>query len=143
MKTTERKAITIAVAAALAMGLAACGDRPPAEKDQVGQTPPPPMASRERPTDASPSQSADAAAAQKAREAGKVVDDAGLTNKVKDALSAEPNLKSVAINVDASGGVITLRGTTDNQDKRKRAEQIAENVEGVRSVRNEMVVIKG
>ena len=66
-----------------------------------------------------------------------------MTNKVKDALSAEPNLKSVAINVDASGGVITLRGTTDNQDKRKRAEQIAENVEGVRSVRNEMVVIKG
>ena len=143
MKSTELKAITTAVAAALALGLTACGDRPPAEKDQVGQTPPPPVASRERPRDATPAQSADAAAAQKAREAGKVVDDAGLTNKVKDALSAEPDLKTVAINVDASGGIITLKGTTDNQDKRQRAEQVAQSVEGVRSVRNEMVVIKG
>jgi osmotically-inducible protein OsmY len=58
-------------------------------------------------------------------------------------VGAEPDLKTVSINVDSSGGVITLKGTTDSQDKRKKAEQVAENVAGVRSVRNEMVVIKG
>jgi hypothetical protein len=142
MKTPSLKSIATAVAAALAVGLAACGDRP-SDADKVGQANPPPMASRDRPADPTQPKTADADAAKTAREAGKVVDDAALTNRVKDALGAEPDLKTVSINVDSSGGVITLKGTTDSQDKRKKAEQVAENVAGVRSVRNEMVVIKG
>jgi len=146
MNTTGLKSVAAiaAASAVLLLSLSGCGERPGAEKERgADQATPPPTASRDRPTEGTQPKTADADAAQKAREAGKVVDDAQLTVKVKSALGAEPDLKSAAINVDSAGGVITLKGTIDSQDKRSKAEKVAENVEGVRSVRNEMVVVKG
>lgn len=76
-------------------------------------------------------------------EAGKTLDDAAVTAKVKSALVAEPGLKSLTINVDTTAGIVTLRGTADSPESRVKAEQLAMNVEGVRSVTNEIVVVKG
>lgn len=81
-------------------------------------------------------------ARDQAAQAGKTLDDAAVTAKVKSALVVEPDLKSLTISVDTTAGVVTLRGTADSAESRARAEQIAMNVEGVRSVTNEIVVIK-
>jgi osmotically-inducible protein OsmY len=40
-------------------------------------------------------------------------------------------------------GVVTLKGTADSQENRQKAEQIASAVDGVRTVKNELVVISG
>jgi len=76
-----------------------------------------------------------------AHEAGKAMNDATITAKVKSALISEPDLKALSINVDTTAGVVTLKGKADNQENRIKAEQVAARVEGVRTVRNELVVV--
>jgi osmotically-inducible protein OsmY len=63
---------------------------------------------------------------------------AGLTGKVKSALANDVGLKTLAINVDSSDGVVTLKGSVDNADTRNRAGQVAKKVDGVKSVKNEL-----
>ena len=137
MKSIETKlrnrAVLAAVTSALALGLAACGDKPAGDQ-QFGKNL---ERGKER------MDQAGSAIREKAVEAGKAVDDASLTAKVKSALIAEPNLKSMTINVDSMAGVVTLKGTTDSQENRQKAAQIASTVEGVRDVKNELVVISG
>lgn len=137
MKSIETKlrnrAVLAAVTSALALGLAACGDKPAGDA-QFGKNL---ERGKER------MDQAGSAIREKAVEAGKAVDDASLTAKVKSALIAEPNLKSMTINVDSMAGVVTLKGTTDSQENRQKAAQIASTVEGVRDVKNELVVISG
>jgi hyperosmotically inducible periplasmic protein len=73
------------------------------------------------------------------------VSDATITTKVKSALAADVGLKTVTgINVDTDkGGVVTLKGKVDSADMKKRAEQVAKKVHGVKSVKNELTVTKG
>ena len=68
------------------------------------------------------------------------IDDATITTKVKAAVLAEPGLKTLEINVDTRDGVVTLAGTVKSQDLKQRATQIAQGVEGVRSVSDQLVV---
>ncbi len=68
------------------------------------------------------------------------LDDATITAKVKSALIAEPGVKATQINVDTSGGVVTLSGTVDTPQMMSRATQIAQGVEGVKSVNNSLTV---
>jgi osmotically-inducible protein OsmY len=72
--------------------------------------------------------------------AGAKVDDAAITTKVKTALMAEPGLRSLEINVDTHDNVVTLNGTVDSQEKKQRAMQIAQGVDGVKSVSDNLVV---
>ncbi len=72
--------------------------------------------------------------------AGAKVDDAAITTKVKAALMAEPGLRSLEINVDTRDNVVTLNGTVDSQEKKQRAMQLAQGVEGVKSVSDNLVV---
>jgi hyperosmotically inducible periplasmic protein len=62
------------------------------------------------------------------------VDDASITTKVKGAVFAEPGLKTLQIGVDTKDGIVTLSGTVDTPVMKERALQIAQHVEGVRSV---------
>ncbi len=68
--------------------------------------------------------------------------DATITGKVKSALAADVGLKTVTgINVDTDkGGVVTLKGKVDSADMKKRAEQVAKKVNGVKSVKNQLEV---
>jgi osmotically-inducible protein OsmY len=66
--------------------------------------------------------------------AATAVDDTAITTKVKSAVFAEPNLKSLQIGVDTKDGVVTLSGAVDTPDMKDRAMQIAQGVNGVRSV---------
>ena len=77
-----------------------------------------------------------------AERATAVIDDATITAKVKTNLIAEPDLKGMAIDVDTAQNVVTLKGTVASDDVRKRAERVAKEVEGVKEVRNELLVNK-
>lgn len=68
------------------------------------------------------------------------LDDAGITAKVKAALIAEPDLSGLQINVDTSGGVVTLSGNVDSDMKSQRAQQLASNAAGVVEVKNNLIV---
>jgi osmotically-inducible protein OsmY len=78
----------------------------------------------------------DEATAQAKRGAG----DAALTAKVKTALANDVGLKTLKIDVDANSGVVSLKGQVDNDDTKKRAQEIAEKVQGVTWVQNQLTV---
>ena len=65
---------------------------------------------------------------------------AALTGKVKSALAADVGLKTLKINVDSDKGVVTLKGRVDSADNKKRAGEVAKQVEGVKSVKNQLRV---
>jgi hyperosmotically inducible periplasmic protein len=71
------------------------------------------------------------------------VDDAAITTKVKSAVLAEPGLKSLQINVDTKDAVVTLSGTVDTPELKSRAVQIAQSVQGVKSVNDNLSVKTG
>jgi hyperosmotically inducible protein len=70
-------------------------------------------------------------------------DDAALAARVKAAISSNAGLRSVTVDVNAVKGVVTLYGTADTPVMSREAAMIALNVDGVRSVKNEMVIVKG
>ncbi|SRR6266404_6030060 len=67
-----------------------------------------------------------------------------LAAKVKQALEA-PNAKLPAggIDVTAAEGKVSLWGTVDTDQQRRRAAQIAAKVDGVKGVDNQLKVVKG
>lgn len=80
------------------------------------------------------------AISDKTAEAGKAMDDAALTAKVKSALIAEPGLKALSISVDTAGGIVTLQGKVDTPANRDKAAHVAAGVEGVKSVNNRLEI---
>jgi len=62
------------------------------------------------------------------------------TSKVKSALALSKNVSAFDINVDSSGGVVTLRGTVPSQESRRIAEEIARDTDGVKEVKNQISV---
>lgn len=72
--------------------------------------------------------------------AGQAVDDAVLTSRVKAALANDAGLKTLDLKVDSSAGVVSLSGIVATQTMRDNAIQVAQSVEGVRSVNNNLMV---
>lgn len=68
------------------------------------------------------------------------IDDTIITTKVKTALLADSDIKGLAIDVETSGGVVTLNGTATNQTQIDRAGQLAKDVKGVNSVVNKLTI---
>ena len=71
---------------------------------------------------------------------GQYVDDSAITAKVKAAIFDEDSLKSRQINVETFKGVVQLSGFVDSSKNYNKAEQIARDVDGVKSVINNIVV---
>lgn len=69
-----------------------------------------------------------------------VVADAVVTAKVKAALVKDQSLKAVDIKVQTNGGEVQLSGTADSKTDADRAAEVAKQVEGVKAVKNELVV---
>ena len=72
--------------------------------------------------------------------AGEYVDDATITTKVKAAMFDDPALKVMQIGVETMQNVVQLSGFVDSEQTKARAGERARSVEGVREVKNDLVV---
>jgi len=71
---------------------------------------------------------------------GGASNDATTSAKVRTALNFSKSISPYPIEVDTSGGVVTLRGTVPSQEAKALAGSIAHDTEGVKEVANEIVV---
>lgn len=71
---------------------------------------------------------------------GVLIDDSTITAKAKAELLAEKELKSLQISVETRKGQVILSGFVDNQLSKDKAEVIVGKIEGVKSVKNSLVV---
>ena len=71
---------------------------------------------------------------------GEYMDDTMITTKVKAAILDEPTLKVAEINVETFKGVVQLSGFVASPAASTRAVEVARNVGGVKSVKNDMRV---
>ncbi len=69
---------------------------------------------------------------------GEYIDDAVITTKVKAEIFNEPSLKSSEINVETFKGTVQLSGFVASKEDINKAADIARNVKGVVSVKNDM-----
>ena len=74
------------------------------------------------------------------RTPGQVIDDSGITTEVKTKLLAEGILKGLAISVTTFEGVVTLTGAVQNEQQKAKATQVAQMVNGVKKVNNELLI---
>ncbi len=74
------------------------------------------------------------------RTAGQAVDDATIGTRLKAALAGDPELSALKINVDTTQGNVRLRGEVKSLALRRKAEDLARKIEGVKSVDNQLVV---
>ena len=72
------------------------------------------------------------------RSTGQWVDDAALTTKVKASLAEEDGVNPMSVNVNTYRGVVQLSGFVESEEAKRRAENAAKAVEGVRSVKNDL-----
>ncbi len=71
---------------------------------------------------------------------GEYIDDAAITAKVKAAIFNDENLKVNEINVETFKGVVQLSGFVSTGAETDEAAALARQVEGVQSVRNDILV---
>lgn len=65
-----------------------------------------------------------------------ILDDAGVTAKVKARLMADPEINAFHIDVDTMEGRVTLNGKVASAEQKDEAEKLARRTEGVREVVN-------
>jgi len=75
------------------------------------------------------------------RDAKSVVSDSWLTARTKIALFADERVKGRQVGVETVKGVVTLRGKVDSDEAKAVAASLAEGIEGVKSVRNDLQVV--
>lgn len=74
--------------------------------------------------------------------AGQNVDDATITASVKSKLVADTAANLTRVNVDTNNATVYLNGTVETAEQKARAEQLAWQASGVKSVVNNLQVQK-
>jgi hyperosmotically inducible protein len=74
------------------------------------------------------------------KESGAIASDSWITTKVKSDLAVEKDVSATQIHVDTYEGVVTLSGSVDTQAESRKAEQVAREIKGVKSVVNNLQV---
>jgi hyperosmotically inducible protein len=72
--------------------------------------------------------------------AGQTVDDGAITTQVKAKLIEDSRTKAYQINVESQNGVVQLAGFVDSNEAKTRAGELAREVSGVTSVRNDLEI---
>ena len=75
-----------------------------------------------------------------ARDAAGLASDVSITASVNAKLAKDPELSALRINVDTKDGAVTLTGPAPTQAAKDRAATLAREVEGVKSVTNNLSV---
>lgn len=84
----------------------------------------------------------DTEASRPASKVERVASDSAITTKAKSEILATEGLKSLQISVETHNRVVQLSGFVDNADMKRLAEEVVSRVEGVRSVKNSLIVKK-
>lgn len=71
---------------------------------------------------------------------GQFVDDAAITTQIKARYAESPVVSALAIKVDTVNGNVQLSGFAKTSEEKNTAESIARKVNGVRSVKNDIVI---
>jgi hyperosmotically inducible protein len=71
---------------------------------------------------------------------GQGANDSWLWFKTRAALLSTSDLRESTINVDVVNDVVTLKGTVETAAQKTKAEQVAKDIDGVKSVKNELKV---
>jgi hyperosmotically inducible protein len=69
--------------------------------------------------------------------AGPTINDAAITTKIKAKLLAD---SITGTTVDTTNGVVTLTGAVANDEQKTKAARLAQETEGVKSVKNDLVI---
>jgi osmotically-inducible protein OsmY len=80
------------------------------------------------------------ASTSKQEGAGEYVDDSVITTKVKSLIAADDFLRSFQISVETYKGIVQLSGFVGSQAAVSKAGEIARGVQGVKSVKNDLIV---
>lgn len=75
------------------------------------------------------------------QEAKTMVTDSWITSKTKISLFADERVKGTQISVDTAKGVVHLRGKVDSAEAKGAAGEVAQGVEGAKSVKNDLQVV--
>jgi hyperosmotically inducible protein len=75
--------------------------------------------------------------------AGEYADDKATTAKIKTALARDPMVKAHQVNVTTFRGEVQLSGFVETQEQKDRATEIVQNMEGVTTLHNDLVVATG
>jgi hyperosmotically inducible protein len=76
------------------------------------------------------------------RTTGENVDDSTITASVKTKLAGDKLSSLTRIDVDTTNSVVSLNGVVESAEQRARVEELARQVEGVKSVKNNLQVQK-
>jgi osmotically-inducible protein OsmY len=71
---------------------------------------------------------------------GAYIDDATITTQIKSRMLENPSVAGTSISVETLNGTVLLSGFAKNATEKSTAEKIARDVNGVKSVRNEILV---
>ncbi|MBA3641192.1 MAG: BON domain-containing protein [Acidobacteria bacterium] len=74
------------------------------------------------------------------RDAGAKIEDALITTKIQSKYFLNGDVKGHEINVDTRNGVVTLKGSVENEAQKKEAEEIARMTDGVTKVLNALTI---
>ena len=80
------------------------------------------------------------AATQTSESTGEYIDDAAITTKVKNQLLQDKNVSGLQVTVETYRGRVQLSGFVSTQEEKLKAEKLAREVQGVRSVSNDLIV---
>jgi hypothetical protein len=138
--------IRLSAAFALLASVAACQE---SGRDTAAAPPSGPVERAGRRVDQAIGKSADVAvkAAEGAKVAGQQaatqISDSFITTKVKTALFRDAHTSGFQIDVNTFRGVVQLSGFVDSPDQKRRASELAQGIEGVRRVQNDLIVTTG
>lgn len=79
-------------------------------------------------------------ATQENRSAGETLTDQRIVSTIKTKMIGDPDVDGLDINVDSMRGNVTLKGFVKNQQSADKAIQIANSVEGVKTVHSRLVL---
>lgn len=80
-------------------------------------------------------------AAAKSKTSDSPMSDSWITAKTKMALASDDRVKGRQVNVDTRNKEVILRGKVDTEEAKIAAEEVAKNIENVKSVKNELQVV--
>jgi hyperosmotically inducible periplasmic protein len=146
MRVRQIPLLATGFAVAAALGLGACDQRQPDRT--VGQKVDTAIAQVEKKSDQAAAEikkdveAAGTSTRQAVDSAGSKVKDAAITTGINAELTRDASLSALKIDVDTSEGRVALRGSAPDAAARERATKLAQRVDGVVSVDNQLQLAK-